>query len=78
LPRKNESIHLGFGIFYWSSTVAFIFPLLLVPYMKRYLELIVIMAAVEPLAVSELFVYKNGRRLLRESERYAQECGHGA
>lgn len=58
--EKNSS--LGFGIFYWSINLgAFIFPLILVPYLKQFSwSYIFIMASVitGSLMLLNLFVYK--------------------
>lgn len=57
-----ETSGLGFGIFYWSINLgAFIFPLILVPYLKQYsYTYIFIMAAVATFSmlILNLFVYK--------------------
>ncbi len=57
---------LGFGIFYWSINLgAFIFPLILVPYLKQYsYSYIFIMAAIATgaMLLLNLFVYKEPKK----------------
>jgi len=61
-----ETSGLGFGIFYWSINLgAFIFPLILVPYLKQYAySYIFIMAAVatSSMLLLNLFVYKEPKK----------------
>jgi len=62
--EKNSS--LGFGIFYWSINLgAFLFPLILIPYLKSYsYSYIFIMASVitGSLVLLNLFVYREPAR----------------
>jgi len=63
---NSETSGLGFGIFYWSINLgAFIFPLILVPYLKQYsYAYIFIMAAVatSSMLLLNLFVYKEPKK----------------
>ncbi len=64
---------LGFGIFYWSINLgAFIFPLILVPFLKQYsYSYIFFMASIVTgsLLLLNLFVYKEPTKLDKTSNR---------
>lgn len=73
----NESnSSLGFGIFYWSINLgAFIFPLILVPYLKSIdWSYILIMAAIMTalMLIPTLFIFKEPSNIVRTKEPLGQ------